>query len=390
MYVTRPLSMYKRNPAALSQAPPPGPNSGYLVIFDEEAETYNCFGLCKDYIIRDLPFPQNKNLTVNYSSHQNKNSTVNHSSDALFIPVLDQPLSSNCYYVIRRKGKYKGKAITSSREDDMETCLCCSFAQDVKPKALDVSDEYQQVEIIKRNHGFHAKSVAADGIPPEFLRRKGWKIHSHTNYNYHLDAASGLNESLRAQLPDFNFPLSNNQSESVIVGKWYSPFMFVKEGMRLKDQMKKSVFYELTLEQRWEKVFSKENSSNGEVAVFVDVVIETDVAKVAGSDAVCEENDVQDRVLWFKSFDEKGAEISVGLSLEIVERMKWEQERVGWIGGNDKQVRLERVEEFGGNNMWKKFSCYVLVESFVLKRMDGKLVLTYDYRHTHQIRCKWE
>ncbi|CAL0308020.1 unnamed protein product [Lupinus luteus] len=221
------------------------------------------------------------------------------------------------------------------------------FAQDVKPRPLDLSDEYQQVEIIKRSHGFHAKSVAADGIPPEFLRRKGWKIDANTNYDYHLDAASGLNESLRTQLPDFNFPLSNNQSESVIVGKWYCPFMFVKEGMRLKDQMKKSVFYKLTLEQRWEKVFSKENSSSGEVAFFVDVVIETDVAKVAGSDAVCDENDVQERVVWFKSFDEKGAEKSVGLSLEIVERMKWEQERVGWIGGNDKQVRLERVEEFG-------------------------------------------
>ncbi|CAL0308024.1 unnamed protein product [Lupinus luteus] len=189
-----------------------------------------------------------------------------------------------------------------------------------------------------------------DGIPPQFLRRKGWRILAHTNYDYYLDAASGLNESLCAQLPDFNFPLSNNQSESVIVGK----------------------------------------CSSGEVAVFVDVVIETDVAKVAGSDAVCDENDVQERVLWFKSFDEKGAEKSVGLSLEIVERMKWEQERVGWIGGNDKQVRLERVEEFAGNNMWKYFSCYVLVESFVLKRMDGNLVLTYDYRHTRQIRCKWE
>ncbi|CAL0308027.1 unnamed protein product [Lupinus luteus] len=381
MYVTRPLSMYKRNPAALSQTPPPGPNSGYLVIMDEEAETYNCFGLCKDSVIRDLPFPQNKNLIVNYSSDD---------EDALFVPVLDQPLSSNRYYVIRRKGKHKGKAITSSREDDMETCLCCSFAQDVKPRPLDLSDEYQQVEIIKRNHGFHAKSVAADGIPPEFLRRKGWQIHAHTNYDYHLGAASGLNESLRAQLPDFNFPLSNNQSESVIIGKWYCPFMFVKEGMRLKDQIKKSVFYKLTLEQRWEKVFSKENSNSGEVAVFVDVVIETDAAKVAGSDVVCDENDVQERVVWFKSFDEKGAEKSVGLSLEIIERMKWEQERVGWIGGNDKQVRLERVEEFGGNNMWKYFSCYVLVESFVLKRMDGNLVLTYDYRHTRQIRCKWE
>ena len=91
------------------------------------------------------------------------------------------------------------------------------------------------------------------------------------------------------------------------------------------------------------------------------------------------------------SFDDEGLEItSVGLSLKIVDRMRWEQERVGWIAGNQRQVRVERVEEFGGTNRWRKFSCYALVESFVLKRMDRKLVLTCDYRHTHQIRCIWE
>ena len=55
--------------------------------------------------------------------------------------------------------------------------------------------------------------------------------------------------------------------------------------------------------------------------------------------------------------------------------MKWEQERVGWVGGNDRQVSLKRVEEFEGTGQWSKFGCYVLVERFVLKRMDGSLVL---------------
>ena len=36
MYVTRPLSMYRGQPEALSFAPPEGPKSGYLVIFNEE------------------------------------------------------------------------------------------------------------------------------------------------------------------------------------------------------------------------------------------------------------------------------------------------------------------------------------------------------------------
>jgi len=38
MYVTRPLSMYKRNPSALSSAPPEGSNSGILIIQDEEVD----------------------------------------------------------------------------------------------------------------------------------------------------------------------------------------------------------------------------------------------------------------------------------------------------------------------------------------------------------------
>ena len=124
--------------------------------------------------------------------------------------------------------------------------------------------------------------------------------------------------------------------------------------------------------------------------MLVDVVVQIEDAKVAGRDAVWDENGVVDRVLWFKSLDDVGEETSVGLSLEIVERMKWEQERVGWVTGNQKQVRVERVEEYGGTKKWNKFSCYVLVESFLFKQMNGKLVLTYDFKHTEQIRCKWE
>jgi hypothetical protein len=166
--------------------------------------------------------------------------------------------------------------------------------------------------------------------------------------------------------------------------------MFVKEGMKLKEQMKMSMFYELTLVQRWEKIFTKENENNGENNVLVDVVIQTEVAKVVGKDAIWDENGLVDGVLWFKSVEDVGEETSVGLSLEVVKAMKWEQERFGWIGGNGRQVRVTKVEEFDGTNKWKKFSCYVLVESFVLKRMDGRLVITYDYRHSQQIRSKWE
>jgi len=113
MYATRLLSMYKMNPSALSDPPPSGPNSSYLVILDEEAQTYSCFGLCKDNEIMNFPIPQNKNVTINYTSMVNIHSVITqqehtYSEEAMFIPVLNQPLSSNRYYVIRRKGKYQG------------------------------------------------------------------------------------------------------------------------------------------------------------------------------------------------------------------------------------------------------------------------------------------
>jgi len=110
MYATRLLSMYKKNPSALLDPPPSGPNSGYLVILDEEAQTYSCFGLSKDNRIKNFPLPQNKNVTINYSSGVNSQTghANTYSEEAMFIPVLNQPLSSNRYYVIRRKGKYEG------------------------------------------------------------------------------------------------------------------------------------------------------------------------------------------------------------------------------------------------------------------------------------------
>ena len=117
MYVTRPLSLYRRSPESLSLPPPDGPNSGYLVLFDEESETTTCFGLCKETYIKDLPFPQNKNLTISYTTTSSTSSAAGGGSQTststdydsvVLIPVLNQPLSSNRYYVMRRKGTHKG------------------------------------------------------------------------------------------------------------------------------------------------------------------------------------------------------------------------------------------------------------------------------------------
>ncbi|XP_054822853.1 uncharacterized protein LOC129321195 [Prosopis cineraria] len=179
----------------------------------------------------------------------------------------------------------------------------------------------------------------------------------------------------------------------MVVGKWYSPFMFVnEEGVSVKEQMKRSVFYEMTLERRWDRVFSNENGGNSN-QVLVDVVVKAEVAGLEdGREAVWEEGKVEEGVMWFRSLDR--GERKVGLSMAIVEGMRWEEERADWEGKNiaEKQTRIERVEKFEGINetLWRNFGFYVLVESFVLKRMDGSIVLTCDFRHSNHGKCAWE
>ncbi|KAI9085713.1 hypothetical protein K1719_032319 [Acacia pycnantha] len=390
MYVTRPRSVYKRDPEALRNQPE-GPNSGYLILQDEEAETYGCFGLWKKGI-GNLPFPQNRNLTVQYAVSDGTQIDV-YEDEVMFIPVLDQPLSSNRYYVIRRKGKHQGEASTCSKEDDMGTCLCCHYIKDVKSRPPNPFDEHQQFEIKKTRWGFQGEPIVSNGFPPLFLRRKGWSLSTKTPRHYQLGEALGINPTLRAKLPPFASSSSDRPSEPMVVGKWYCPFIFVKEeAVSLKDQMNRSVFYEMTLERRWEKVFSKENSGKSN-EVFLDVEVKTEVAKLDdGREAVLEEGRVgEEGVIWFRSL-ERG-ERKVGLSIAIVERMRWEEERSDYREGNNekKEVRFEKVEKFEGmSGMWSDFGFYVLVESFVLKRMDGSIVLTYEFRHSNHVKCTWE
>ncbi|XP_015894258.3 uncharacterized protein LOC107428267 [Ziziphus jujuba] len=397
MYVTRPLSVYRKSPALLSEPPPEGPNSGILVIQDEEAMPRKCFGLCETEKLRELPIPQNKSLELYYAQGIYWMRSL-HFNNVFFVPVLDQPLSSNLYYAIHPSGKDRGEALTSSDEDNLGACCFCSYGPDVPPRPLDHHNKYQQMEICLEGRTlnpmgckFSAKSAA--GYPPQFLGRNWWKLTISSSPGYDLGEAAGLDAVLRARLPNFDFPLGDKKSKPVVVGKWYCPFMFVKERTpkTLKDEMNRLMYYEMTLEQNWELIFAIENNgcSEGKTLV-VDVDVQSELVLVGGREAVVDERNVGDGFLWFRSFSNLGEETSVGLSLAIVERMKWEQERVGWIVGDEKKVRVKKAEEHRGLGEWKKFGCYVLTERFVLKRMNGNLVLTHDFKHTHQVRSKWE
>lgn len=106
MYATRRLSELLKS-AELVAAPPDGPNSGYLVIQDEESVTYSCFGCCKNRFLNHLPFPQDKELTLRYTTNSGQ---ASHTSlnPLFFIPLLNHPLSSNRYYSIDPHGKRIG------------------------------------------------------------------------------------------------------------------------------------------------------------------------------------------------------------------------------------------------------------------------------------------
>lgn len=107
MYVTRRLSECQRNS---SKALPEGPNSGVLVIQDEESKPTCCFGSCYDGELKGLPFPQNAKLTVIYRTGVG-NDRRSYRDPVVFIPVLDHPPSSNRYYVIKRRGKHSGYVV---------------------------------------------------------------------------------------------------------------------------------------------------------------------------------------------------------------------------------------------------------------------------------------
>ncbi|KAL2904859.1 Larvicidal toxin 51 kDa protein [Bienertia sinuspersici] len=397
MYVTKHLSCCKKSPDFLSAPPPEGPNSGYLVIQDDEPIRPSCFCGSTSVTINNLPLPSNKIINFDFTNDNDR---------IIAVPIINYPLSSNRYYIIKAHRKHTGEAYVCSKEEDKGISCGKSYIQDVKPRALDPEDKYQQFEVdysteiscTKKNNGFIVKPVVADGHVPQFLNSLSpMKIKGSTvnSIDIVLEEANGVNSSLRNGLPSFDFNLSRGTSEPICVGKWYCPFMFIHDG-KLKDQMKNSLYYEMTLEQRWERIFTADSSYNhlGN-KVMIDVAVALQDVAIGGKVAVVseDENISDSKVVWFRTIGSVGEQRQssvVGLSKMIVERMIWEQERVGWMNGKERQVRVVKEEDYGGIGWWVRFGCYVLVERFVLKRMDGSVVLTYDFRHIHQLKTKWE
>ncbi|CAN7096575.1 unnamed protein product [Brassica rapa subsp. narinosa] len=389
MYVTRALSEYRKNPSELKKPPPEGPNSGVLVIQDEESLTTCCFGMCNETLFRGLPFPQNAALTVihNYGSHRDNVRR----DPAVFIPVLGRPLSSNLYYTYERCGYYSSRESSTSTEKEVERVTCCfcikfNHVHMYKKPQPDRYDIHRQVVITTTSAPscsyYQTKPVDPNAILPAFLMRS-WTIEISTSTlrDFGLtDDAKGLNVELRSTLPSLDM--------SVVVGKWYVPFLFVKEG-DIIDQVKISMYYNMTLQQRWEEVFFYENVRNEDcIQVVVDVNLEAQVIKVEGQKINIGTTYLDAKgIVWFQVFDHEGKNKKIGLRSMIVERMESVEENFGWKKIDGNLLTVKKLDRFEcGSSHWKSYKCYVLVESFELKRMDGSLVLTYEFSHADKLR----
>jgi hypothetical protein len=362
MYATKPLSVFKSHPEAASRPPPEGRNSGYLVMKgDEDGDDDEtcCWGQCGGTRVRDLPFPQDRVLTLRYTEHHGESSTT-YTDSVVFVPVPDAPLASNRYYAVVATGKRKGLVRTCSSEEDMTPCCFCRCISDVKPRPFDPADVYQQIEIIQRRRGrFTAKAVAADGFPHFLYRKKYWRVYAtKTKNHFDLGDAPGINSALRSrQLADASLPTAM----STAVGKWYCPFYLVKEdGVSPSEQMDRGPFYEVALEQSWEPIHVGSNLHSTRVLFGGSLEARQVVSSGAERHG--------DGYVWFRA----AAGQSVGVCASVWERMRWEEYRGGWVD----------EEEEAGTVAGRS----VLVERFIVKRMDGSVVVAFDFMHLNKVR----
>ncbi|KAG0523571.1 hypothetical protein BDA96_07G134100 [Sorghum bicolor] len=369
MYATKPLSLFKSHPEAASRPPPEGRNSGYLVVKgaddDGSDDETCCWGTCGG--------SRNRVLTVRYTEQHGESSTT-YADAVVFVPVPDQPLASNRYYPVIATGRHRGLVRACSAEEDMVPCCFCRCINDVDPRPFDPADIYQQVEIVQRRRGrFTARAVAPDGFPYFLYRKKYWRVYASKpkSFDLQIGEAGGLDAALRSrQLSDASvldaFPAPTNGA----VGKWYSPFFLVKEdGVAPREQMGRSAFYEVTLEQRWWEPEPVDAHSGG------GSKLASKRAYIGGSVEAKQEagnsRHGDDAFVWFRA---AATGQRVALCTSVWERMRWEEYRGGWVDEDEDAGKVA-----GGS---------VLVERFVVKRLDGTVVVAFDFVHLNKVRTK--
>ncbi|CAO2188117.1 unnamed protein product [Urochloa humidicola] len=312
MYTTKPLSLFKSNPQAAAEPPPPeGRNAGYLVVkavIDEKDDGTTWIGPPRRRVM-GLPFPQNRVLKVEGDE----------AVDAVvFVPVPDQPIASNRYYAVITKGSHKGLLRACSREEDTVTCCLGGCIPYAEPRPFDPADVYRQIEVVQHRRGlFTAKAVAPDGVPPSIYRSKFWEVYESTK---HIDIgeAPGLDAELRSR--QLTGP----------VGKWYCPFFLIREhGFPPRKQVDHSLLYEVVLEQRWEPVHGDAVRHGRDISKVASRKVLIGGSVEAKSEAMrsWHDDDDGDTYMWFAAATGE----RVGVCTIVWERMLWEQSRGGWV-----------------------------------------------------------
>ncbi|CAO2201713.1 unnamed protein product [Urochloa humidicola] len=357
MYTTKPLSLFKRNPQAAAEPPPEGRNAGYLVVkavTDERDDGTMRWDPPRRRVM-GLPFPQNRVLEV---EHGEAGEAV------VFVPVPDQPLASNRYYAVIAKGGHKGLIRACSREEDMLTCCLCRCFPDVEPRPFDPADVYQQIEVVQHRRGlFTAKAVAADGVPPSFYRTKYWEVYDYeSRKKIDFGDALGLDAKLRSR-----------RLAAGPVGKWYCPFFLIREhGFPPRKQVDRSLLYVVVLEQRWEPVHGDAVRHGRDISKVASRKVLISGSVEAKSEAMrsWHDDDDGDTYMWFAAATGE----RVGVCTIVWERMLWEQSRGGWV---DEAMEAGSVA-YG----------LVLVERFVVKRMDRSVVVAFDFVHHNKVKAE--
>lgn len=281
---------------------------------------------------------------------------------------------------------------TCSRGEDIGMCCFKPRSFDAKTRPFDHRDRYQILEIRPfHSGGFCARSVEWDGCPPSFLRRGGWEVYTYPSSRLRLSETPGIRDNpTQTEFPEPNLPLHSRRSTPIVVGKWYCPFVFVKEeSMRVDDQMRRSLIYELRLKHWWEQIHSVENEDNRNNVVVVDKRVKRLLCLVEGMEGEKDGKEGSDGFVWFKVKGDCKRRGRVGLSSCLFEKMRWIQETRGWFDG-EREVRVHGSKEIESEDVWRRFGCYILVESFVLRRMDGSLLINFNFRNAERIVCKWE
>ncbi|KAL6598542.1 hypothetical protein ACP70R_046241 [Stipagrostis hirtigluma subsp. patula] len=341
MYTTAPLSLFRSHPEAASRSPPEGQNSGYLVLksADDDAEDYEAFCCGDAKGVWELPFPQNRVLNV-------------HDGDDDEAVVFMEIIS------------------TCSREEDVTTDCFCRCIRNAEPRPFDPADVYQQMEIVQHRRGeFTARAVADDGIPSTLYRGKYWKVYSSKSKKFDLVEAPGLDAALRSRQLAGATPLGDTfpAAATTTVGRWHCPFFLIKEGGVVpRQQMGRSAFYEVVLEQRWEPVPEQGHGV---------LKLASKKAFIGGS--VEAKQDPQsprsgDAYVWFRAATAAGQRF--GVCTSVWERMLLEVYNGGWVDEGDDTGKVS-----GGE---------VLVERFVMKRMDGSVAMAFDFVHLNKVRAK--